>query len=107
MPTENVSGLEISVIPERGYYEDLLIISPEVYDESEPLRVRKGSRIGTSSMRRMAQIRNIEPSYEIEPLRGNVNTRMRKLNEGLYDAIVMARAGKERINLDTGDYRIP
>jgi len=106
MPTEDVMGLNISVIPERGFYEDLLIISPEIYDENEPLKVRKGGKIGTSSMRRMAQIKNIEPSYEIEALRGNVNTRMRKLTEGQYDAIVMARAGKERINLDTGDYKI-
>lgn len=106
MPTEDVPGLKIAVIPERGFYEDLLIISQSVYDENEILKIRKGSKVGTSSMRRMAQLKNIDSSLEIEPLRGNVNTRMRKISEGQYDAIVMARAGKERINLDTGDFHI-
>ncbi len=105
MPTEDVPGLTIVSIPKRSFHEDLLIISPVVYDDSMPLKIKRSASVGTSSMRRLAQIKNIESSYKIEPLRGNVNTRMEKLSKGLYDAIVMARAAVARINLDLGNFK--
>jgi hydroxymethylbilane synthase len=58
-----------------------------------------GARIGTSSQRREAQLRERDPLLQIEPLRGNVNTRLRKLDEGRYDAIILAAAGLKRLGL--------
>jgi len=58
-----------------------------------------GARIGTSSLRREAQLRERDPLLEILPLRGNVNTRLRKLDEGGYDAIILAAAGLKRLGL--------
>ncbi len=104
LPTEDVPGLTIAAIPERGNFYDMLIIHPHAYDEKNKLNVKHKSIIGTSSMRRMAQIKNLDSSLIIEPLRGNVNTRLRKLNEKHFDAIVMAKAGAERVNLDLSNY---
>ena len=62
-----------------------------------------GARIGTSSLRREAQLRERDPLLSILPLRGNVNTRLRKLDEGQYDAIVLAAAGLKRLGLRRPD----
>src|SRR5206468_4718851 len=58
-----------------------------------------GARVGTSSQRRQAQLHERDPLLQIEPLRGNVNTRLRKLDEGYFDAIVLAAAGLKRLGL--------
>ncbi|MGQ9686144.1 MAG: hydroxymethylbilane synthase [Thiobacillaceae bacterium] len=58
-----------------------------------------GARVGTSSLRRQAQIRAARPDLRVDTLRGNVNTRLRKLDEGLYDAIILAAAGLKRLGL--------
>jgi hydroxymethylbilane synthase len=58
-----------------------------------------GARVGTSSLRREAQLRERDPLLEVLPLRGNVNTRLRKLDEGQYDAIILAAAGLRRLGL--------
>lgn len=60
-----------------------------------------GARVGTSSLRRTCQLRSLRPDLEIAELRGNVDTRLRKLHEGQYDAIVLAAAGLERLNLSS------
>lgn len=59
----------------------------------------QGAVVGTSSLRRMALLRALRPDLKIEPLRGNLDTRLRKLDEGLYDAIVLAAAGLKRLGL--------
>jgi hydroxymethylbilane synthase len=100
LPTDNPVGLKIAVIPERGNFRDALLIRPESYDESEKFKVKKGAIVGTSSIRRFTQLKNFDNSLKIEPLRGNINTRVKKILEGKYDAIVMASAGIERINLN-------
>ncbi len=100
LPTEDVPGLRIAAIPGRADYHDLLIMHNDVYENNDTLRIKSGSLVGTSSMRRMAQLKTIDPSLRVEALRGNVNTRLRKLNEREYDAIVMAKAGVDRIGLD-------
>lgn len=105
LPTEDVPGLTIAAVPERGSFYDMLIIHPHAFEEKGGLKVKQGSTIGTSSMRRMAQIKNLDSSLIIEPLRGNVNTRLRKLEEKQFDAIVMAKAGAERVNLDLSKYQ--
>lgn len=100
LPTDEVPGLKLAVIPERGDFRDMLIMHPDVYNEDGILKIKNGSRVGTSSVRRMAQLLNIDSTLSVQPLRGNVNTRLRKLINNEYDAIVMAKAGVERINLD-------
>ena len=62
-------------------------------------RLPHGAVVGTSSLRRMALVRALRPDLQIEPLRGNLDTRLRKLDEGLYDAIVLAAAGLKRLGL--------
>ncbi len=63
--------------------------------------LRPGAVVGTSSLRREAQLRERHPHLRIEPLRGNVNTRLRKLDEGQYDAIILAAAGLKRLGFGT------
>ena len=105
LPTEDVKGLKVAAVPERADFRDMLIMHEDVYKERDGLYVREGALIGTSSMRRMAQLRSLDRSIRVEALRGNVNTRLRKLKERDYDAIVMAKAGVERIGLDISRYR--
>jgi hydroxymethylbilane synthase len=74
-------------------------------DPSELLLVRSGCKIGTSSVRRQAQIAYFRPDLKIEPLRGNVPTRIKKLREGNFDAILIARAGVLRLGQDLSGLR--
>lgn len=100
LPTEDVPGLELAAITEREDPSDSLIISPEHVDEGMPLHLKSHSTVGTSSLRRMAQLKTIDSTLTVNPLRGNVQTRLRKLREGQYDAIVLATAGIKRVELD-------
>ena len=96
LPTENPPGLMLGAILERGPAHDVLI-SPKNYTlDSLP----QGAVIGTSSMRRQAQLLAYRPDMIIKPLRGNVDTRIRKVLEGQYDAIVLAAAGVTRLGLE-------
>jgi len=106
LPTEEVAGLTVPCILPRGLFYDLLVIAPSAYDDSEDLHVKKGSSVGTSSLRRASQLRKIDSTLEIKALRGNINTRLRKLDEGQYDAIVLAAAGVDRIGLDVSAYKL-
>jgi hydroxymethylbilane synthase len=84
----------------------MLLIRPEAFDEERKLRVKKGAVVGTSSLRRLAQLKLADESVQVEPLRGNVNTRLRKIREKQYDAIVLAYAGIMRLGLDISDLNI-
>jgi hydroxymethylbilane synthase len=90
MPTELPAGLTLSAIPEREDPRDAMIGVPLA-------KLGKGARVGTSSLRRAAQLRAIRPDLQIENIRGNLDTRLRKLDEGQYDAIVLAAAGLRRL----------
>ncbi|MBA2847895.1 hydroxymethylbilane synthase [Thermosulfuriphilus ammonigenes] len=93
VPTELPEGLEIAIVPRREDPRDVLISrSGQGLKDLPP-----GGRLGTSSLRRQAQIRALRPDLVIEPLRGNVDTRLRKLDEGRYEAIVLAAAGLRRL----------
>ena len=105
LPTENPPGLVIAAVPERGDPCDRLLVSTRAWDGEMDLGVKPSAVVGTSSMRRMAQLKLMRPDVAVEPLRGNVNTRVRKLREGGYDAIVMAAAAIERIELAVDDFR--
>ncbi|HOP62180.1 MAG TPA: hydroxymethylbilane synthase [Spirochaetota bacterium] len=106
LPTDDVEGLRVAAIPERGDYHDILIMHTDVYENNGGLDIKSGSLVGTSSMRRMAQLKSLEPSLRVEALRGNVNTRLRKLKDREYDAIVMAKAGAERVSLDLSEFAV-
>ena len=90
VPTELPAGLVLSAIPEREEPRDALI-GARVSD------LREGMKIGTSSLRRSSQLLALGRGFSIEMLRGNVDTRLRKLDEGQYDAIVLAAAGLRRL----------
>ncbi|MBV9155161.1 MAG: hydroxymethylbilane synthase [Acidobacteriaceae bacterium] len=93
LPTETPNGLRIAAIPVREDPRDAILGSP-LND------LPRGARIGTSSGRRAAQMRLLRPDLDIQPIRGNVDTRIRKLREGQYDAIVLAVAGLRRLGFD-------
>ena len=95
MPALIPEGLKIGPIPERENPLDVLISASG--DRLEDLAA--GAQIGTSSLRRSAQILRNRPDVEIVPLRGNLDTRLRKLDEGQMDAIVLAAAGVRRLGL--------
>ena len=96
MPGEIPPGLCIGPVPAREMPVDVLI-SGNGQTLSE---LKKGASIGTSSLRRAAQLLHLRPDIEIVPLRGNLDTRLRKLDEGQMDAIVLAAAGVRRLGLE-------
>jgi hydroxymethylbilane synthase len=91
VPGELPDGLEIAAVPPRADPRDVLI-GAESLDALAP-----GARIGTASIRRRSQLLSLRDDIEIVELRGNVDTRLRKLEEGGYDAIVLAAAGLDRL----------
>ncbi len=96
MPMEFPEGLHIGAVLPRAAVEDVVVTRA-----GTPLaELPPGSIVGTSSLRRELQIRRINPLVKIKMLRGNVQTRLRKLSEGQYDAIVLAAAGLARLGLD-------
>ncbi len=90
MPTELPDGLALQAVPEREDVRDALIGGK--WADLQP-----GARVGTSSLRRSAQLRALRPDLTIESIRGNLDTRLRKLDEGQFDAIVLAAAGLRRL----------
>ncbi|HZU41704.1 MAG TPA: hydroxymethylbilane synthase [Terriglobales bacterium] len=93
LPTEVPPGFELSAITKRENPRDVFL--SRKYDSLKSLP--QGARVGTSSLRRQAQIKAIRPDLEIYPLRGNVDTRLRKLEAGEFDAIILAAAGLYRL----------
>ena len=93
LPTELSSGFEIAAITERQDPRDAFC--SRQYSRIDGLPQR--ARVGTSSLRRQAQLKAIRPDLDIHPLRGNVDTRLRKLEQGEYDAIILASAGLKRL----------
>ncbi|MGI1671719.1 MAG: hydroxymethylbilane synthase [Neptuniibacter sp.] len=95
VPMEFPQGLGLAVICEREQPTDAFVSN--TYNSIDELP--QGAVVGTSSLRREAQIREKRPDLEIKWLRGNVNTRLRKLDEGQYDAIILASAGLIRLKM--------
>lgn len=96
LPAELAPSLVIGCIPEREDPRDVVVTrSGSSFDALPPK-----SRVGTSSLRRQTFLRTLRPDLEYVPLRGNVDTRLRKCAEGVVDAIVLARAGLRRLGLD-------
>ena len=93
LPTEIPPGFEITAITKRADARD--VFCSRKFGKIEELP--QGARVGTSSLRRQAQLKAVRPDLDIHPLRGNVDTRLRKLEAGEYDAIILAAAGLTRL----------
>ncbi len=107
LPSAVTPGLIIAAIPAREDTREMLLINPSAFDSSAlKLPVRLGAAVGTSAVRRQAQLNVLRPDLELRELRGNVPTRVDKLRRGDYDAIVLAVAGLKRLNLDLHDLQV-
>ena len=95
MPMEFPEGLGIGAVLRRGPVEDVIVTK----DSTLLKDLKPGSVVGTGSLRRELQIKKINPLIRVKLIRGNVQTRLRKLEEGQYDAIVLAAAGLDRLEL--------
>lgn len=98
LPAEQPEGLVIACVPERADPRDVLIVRPGL--EPSLMDLPQGVRVGSSSLRRRVGLHRHRPDFVVEPLRGNVDTRLRKLEAGVHDAIVLAAAGLARLGLD-------
>lgn len=95
VPMDLPAGFVLAAVLEREDPRDAWV-SPRYADLAA---LPEGAVVGTSSLRRLSQLRALRPDLKIEPLRGNLDTRLRKLDEGQYDAIVLAAAGLKRLGL--------
>jgi len=90
-------GFELAAVLEREDPRDAFVSNRHATVADLP----PAARVGTSSLRRVVQLLSLRPDLQIEPLRGNLDTRLRKLDEGAYDAIILAAAGLKRLGLGT------
>ena len=97
VPGELPDGLSIVGVPERADARDVICGAAGI------AAIPEGAVVGTSSLRRRSQLLAVRPDLAIEGMRGNVDTRLRKLREREYDAIVLARAGLDRLGVDEGE----
>lgn len=101
LATEQPPGLGVAAVPARGPVGERLLVRPHAHDpEGTFLPLIAGARVGTSAPRRAEQLRALRPDLEVVDLRGNVPTRLRRLREERYDAVVLAAAGIDRLGLD-------
>lgn len=106
LPTENPPGLIIAAVSEREDPSELLLILKDCVDVHQKLSVKFGAIVGTSSNRRKAQLLAFRPDLEIKDLRGNVPTRIDKLRDEKYDAIMIAKAGVSRLGIDLSEFHV-
>jgi hydroxymethylbilane synthase len=108
LPTDLVAGLTLAAVPPRESPADVLVTRAGSREQGAGKHsllqapcslLPLGSRVGTGSLRRQAQLRNVRRDLQIETIRGNVDTRLRKLDDGEFDAIVLAEAGLRRLGL--------
>lgn len=98
LPAELPDGFALPVIAFRDAVHDVVVgVSPDL--DALP----EGARLGSSSLRRQAQLKAVRPDLDVRPVRGNVGTRLGKLDAGEYDAIVLAAAGLNRLGLSRAD----
>src|SRR5213079_1442668 len=90
LPTELPPGLVVTATPPREDPRDAIV-------GKRLAELPRGAKVGTSSLRRSAQLRKLRPDLRVESVRGNLDTRLRKLDEGQYDAILLAAAGLKRL----------
>ncbi|MEL7503510.1 MAG: hydroxymethylbilane synthase [Cyanobacteria bacterium J06554_6] len=98
LPTRLPDGLMLGCVTEREDPADALVVHEKHVDKQLDT-LPEGAVIGTSSLRRLAQLRHHFPHFTFKDIRGNLNTRLRKLDEGQYDAIILAVAGLQRLGM--------
>ncbi len=106
LPTTNPDGLVIGAVSHRADPRDVLLIRKESVVKANDLGLKDKAIVGTSSARRKAQIKNLVNSVIIKDIRGNVLTRVNKLRSGDFDAILLAKAGLDRLKLDVSDLEV-
>ncbi len=106
LPTENPPGLCIGAVSEREDPSELLIILKDCMDPKKRLSLKHNATVGTSSNRRKAQLLAMRPDLTLDDLRGNVMTRLQKLRDEKYDAIVLAKAGIGRLGVDLQEFYV-
>ena len=106
LETQSPQGLTIAAVSERADARELLLVHPSAVDTSASWQFKKNARIGTSSARRKAQLLQARPDAVAIDIRGNVPTRVQKLRNGEFDAILLAKAGVDRLQLDLSDLHV-
>ena len=106
LETNQPEGLEIAALSERADPADILLMNKSAFDPQELWNLTRNARVGTSSSRRKMQLTHQRPDLEIMDIRGNVPTRVEKLRSGIYEAIVLAKAGLDRLGLDLSDLQL-
>jgi hydroxymethylbilane synthase len=99
LPSQNPEELVVAAVPERRSPRDRLLAPPAAIDEGAgPIPLRRGATVGTASSRRRALLLSLRDDLDIQPLRGNVPTRLGRLREGRFDAVLLAAAGLDRLD---------
>lgn len=106
LETTNPEGLIIAAVSQRADARDLLIMRKDRFTSSELKSGPENPNLGTSSARRKALIQHHFPNAKLSDLRGNVPTRVQKLRDGLYDAILLAKAGIDRLEIDLSEFHL-
>jgi hydroxymethylbilane synthase len=106
LPTTSPEGLKIAAVSEREDAADIIIIRKECVDNSKKLGFKTNATVGTSSARRKSQLLAFRNDIQIEDLRGNVPTRIQKLRDKKYDAIMLAAAGIERLKINLSEFKV-
>ncbi|MBY0245825.1 MAG: hydroxymethylbilane synthase [Sphingobacteriaceae bacterium] len=106
LPTTHPDGLIIAAVTEREDPSELLLILKDCVDVTQKLSLKKGAMVGTSSNRRKAQLLALRSDLNVEDLRGNVPTRIQKLRDEKYDAILLAKAGANRLKIDLSEFHV-
>lgn len=106
LPTVHPPGLTVAAVTAREDPSELLIIHKDCVDPKKRLVLKHNAVVGTSSNRRKAQLLAMRPDLEFDDLRGNVLSRIEKLRDENFDAIMLAKAGITRINVDLSDFHV-
>jgi len=106
LPTSSPEGLSITAVSYRENPADWLLIRKESVQKGKIFKLKEKATVGTSSARRKAQMRHYRPDVQLQDVRGNVPTRVEKLRNGKFDAILLAAAGLSRLELDLSDFEL-
>lgn len=104
LSTTQPDGLILTAVSARANPVDVLLIHPSAYVKGNPLNLKKDAQVGTSSVRRKVQLNSLSDSLICKDIRGNVPTRIQKMENGEFDAIILAAAGIERLEIDVSAY---
>lgn len=106
LETNPPAGLIVACVSERENPSDLLLVAKTAVDKNNIWSLKSNAIIGTSSARRKSQVLRFRDDLTINDLRGNVPTRIQKLREGKYDAILLAKAGVDRLQIDLSEFEV-